>query len=253
LQSLAAAAGTTAAAIKSDPFKYLAPWLTGRSRRDSGRWTPGPSETTVRVYHEELLTSPEQLRYLLGVRGIHPGHVQEYELGYDRPGHAITFPVRDAAGELVNLKRRFLDPAADPKSSGMAGEGRSHIYPIDRLHGEGRLVLCEGETTALVLNRHGIRAVTSTASTSWKPEWTEQLTGQRVALLFDVDAEEISRRRADTFRAAGIDAWPVLLSAAGFTGKTDADDVLMKHGWTGDLLRQFITSSRRSHRRGRAA
>lgn len=205
-----------------------------------GEWEPGPTELRVRQYHEALCTNAEQLRYLIETRGIDPGRIQDYELGYDRPAHAITFPIRDAGGELVNLKRRYLDPKADPKSRGMRGEGRSHLYPLDRLRGDGPLVLCEGEITALVLNRHGFRAVTSTASTSWKPEWTELLAGQQVAVLFDVDAESVAMRRAAAFRAAGVDAWPVLLSRAGFTRKTDPDDVLVKHGWSADRLRGLI-------------
>lgn len=248
LRLLADAAGAAPHEIKSDPLTHLAPWLNGRSRRAGGEWEPGPSETTVRLYHDNLLVNASVLRYLIEKRGVPLAYISRYELGYDEPHNAVTFPIRDAAGELVNLKRRFLDPGASPKCSGMRGEGRSHLYPVARLHGPGPLVLCEGEFTALVLDRFGFRAVTSTASKSWKPEWTEQLAGQQVAVLYDVDAEEHAERRAAELRAEGVDAWAARLSRAGFKGKTDPDDVLVQYGWSADELRRLIRKPRTQRR-----
>lgn len=213
-----------------------------------GAWEPGPTEEQVRGYHKNLLSNPAVLRYLIEERGVCPGHIDRYELGYDSAANAIAFPIRDARGKLVNLKRRYLDPAANPKSRGMRGEGRSHLYPIDRLHGDGPLVLCEGEITAHVLNRYGFRAITSTGGKNWKPEWTALVAGQQVAVFYDADAELAAEHRAAEFRAAGVDAWAARLSHAGFSGTTDPDDVLVKHGWSANQLRRLIRKPRTPRR-----
>jgi DNA primase len=201
------------------------------------------------------------LDYVCSARGLNDTTIRRSELGYGDSFFrgcppAFKFVVREAK-QIIGLKERFWPelwlPPGDTKarkSRALAGAGSSWLYPAQVLTGAlTRLVVCEGEWDALLLNQLGITAVTSTAGTSWKPEWNRHLAGLQVAVLFDVDAERVGGRRVAEFRAAGIDAWSVELSRAGFAGKTDVSDVLNEHGWSADKLRKLIEWSRGAQRR----
>lgn len=254
LHSLAAAAGTTAGHIKSNPLQHLAPWLDG-GRRAVRHPVKPPSEATVAGWRSALLASPEALRYLIERRGLTLETIERYELGYDRDADAVTFSVRDEDGELVNVKRRFLNSSAQPKSMGLARPAA--LYPVRVLAGDPQaLVVCEGEVDALLLNQHGISAVTSTAGTHWNPEWDAHVVGRQVAVLYDagVVSYDNAEARAEGFRLAGArDAWPVDLTLAGFQKGEDVGDWFVKYGRSADELRRYIWSSRRWHRRNGSA
>ena len=51
-------------------------------------------------------------------------------------GNAVTFPVRDESGALVNVKRRFLSSSAQPKSMALARPAA--LYPVQALAGDPR-------------------------------------------------------------------------------------------------------------------
>lgn len=264
LRSLAEAAGTSAAAIKSDPFTHLARWLSpagsnGRAPEPEAL----PTEEVVAWWHDRLMSpaSKHARHHLWRVRGLTPDTLRRYQVGYGgfhgRPA-AFMQPVRDERGKLVQLIESYWpNPSIDltgteRKTRVLAIPRSSCLYPMQALaRGRGPLgllVVSEGRWKALALNQHGFRAVTSITGTNWNDAWTPYLAGQCVAVLYDVDAEHIARRRADEFRAAGIDAWPVLLSPVGFAGKDGVDDAL-RRGWTADQLRRHIDRCRGWYRR----
>jgi len=268
LRAMAAELGTTAPKLKNDPLQHLAPWLlaAGRNgRRHNAEPEALPSEAVVAMCQERLLNDPtvRHVRaHLVRVRGLTAETVHRYEIGYasfhGRP-RAFWQPVRDREGVLVTLiesywPRRWIDlTGKEHKARVLAGRG-SHPYPASALAADGALlVLTEGRWKAPLLNQCGFRAVTSTSSTSWDSAWSRYLVGQRVAVLYDVDAEPIAFRRVVELRAGQIDAWPVLLSRAGFTGKDGVDTALLRRGWSPDDLRAFINESRRWYRRKRRA
>jgi hypothetical protein len=260
LRSLAEAAGTSAAAIKSDPFKYLAPWLTPTGRNGYAPRPPEvlPSEDEVAAWHERLMDDRRLAhvrRHLWRVRGLTPDTLREYQVGYGsyhgRPA-ALMQPVRDERSGLAQLIESYWPAGTGRKTRVLAIPGSSCLYPVQALRPEreplGQLIVSEGRWKALSLNQCRFRAVTSITGTNWDASWNRHLTGRCVAVLYDVDAEHIARRRAEEFRAAGIDAWPVLLSAAGFSGKEGVDDAL-RQGWTAGQIQRHIDHCRRWYRR----
>ncbi len=261
LRSLADAAGTTAGHIKSNPLKHLAPWLTAAGRNSGaydGEPEALPSTEVVAWWHERLMIDfalKTAQQHIGRIRGLTPETLRRYEIGYGsfhgRP-HAFTHPVRNNRGELANLIESYWpdvwrSSGEDVKARTLAGRD-AMLYPIQALtrkRGEASvLIVGEGRWKALVLNQYGFRAVTSTSGTYWNPVWTAHLAGEPVAVLYDVDAEHIARQRASELRSAGIDAWPVVLSRLGYSGKDGVDDAFLR-GLTPDALRLHIARCRR--------
>jgi hypothetical protein len=233
--------------LKRGDFSQLGRPL-GRASRN-GLVEPPPTEAAVDGWRAALLASPDALRYLLGERGLTVETVEQYELGYEHDRHAVTIPIRDEGGALVNLKRRRLDPAARPKIVGLARP--AVVYPLGVLADEPEaVVLCEGELDCLLLNQHGIPALTGTAGTTWKGEWAVYLVGRRVAVMYDAGSYELATRRAAGIVGAGArEAWPVDLTRAGLDHGEDVGDWFVRYGRTADELRRFINDSRRWYRR----
>jgi hypothetical protein len=225
---------------------HLAPWLFAAGRYAAGdvRLAPLPTLEMVTVWQRMLRESRRASGYLADVRGILPSTIARYAFGWD--GEAITLPIYDAAGALVNLRRRKLGEGQSFK--GTRGRG-SQLFPVNVITGSGPLAVCEGEFDAVVLNQSGLPAVTSTAGAGhWKPEWTPLLGNHCVAVLYDVDAEHKAEKRAAEFRAVGVDAFHVPLSSAGFRDHDDVSDVLLREGWTIKQLRRYISGSYRRAR-----
>jgi hypothetical protein len=222
---------------------------------------PLPGIGALGAWQANLSDDERALRYLKGERGLTIQTIRRYEIGItrDTPG-AFVFPIRDENGALVNLKRRFWpDPwvsrDGEPRKSRALAGRASCLYPIGALRNSPRaFVVCEGEFDALLLNQHRIPAVTSTAGSSWRPEWDACAAGRFVAVLYDAGANsyELAEDRASQFRAAGArDAWPVDLTLAGFSKGRDVTDWFITCGWTSDDLWAFIRERRRWFREAR--
>jgi DNA primase len=77
------------------------------------------------------------------------------------------------------------------------------LYPA--LGPERSILLCEGELDALAARSAGIPACSVTLGVSrWLPEWTTTLARRRVAICFDVGAEEVAESRAALLRTARV-------------------------------------------------
>lgn len=243
--------GVPASLIFEEPEVHLAPWLTGQGEaRDN--YGPPPSEGSVAGWCSNLQTSGDALRYLVEERGLLLETIDQHELGYD--GHAITIPIRNAAGELHSVKRRAIRPGAIEPKRGLSRPAA--LYPAQVLATRPRaVVLCEGEFDALLLNQGqplerdpGIPAVTSTAGTGgWTkyPEWHERFVGRTVAVIYDCGALSYVKAvtRAEALIAAGAkDAWPVDL---GLAQGEDVSDWFVKHGRAVKDLRKLIRAERR--------
>jgi len=247
LADLAAAVGCRPYQLIDDPLTHLGHLL---ERPTSGSAARQESVTGAHIdgWCSRLTTTEHALAWLHR-RGLTDETIRRYLLGYDGDAHAITIPVYDEAGELVNLRRRFLAPDADPKIVGLVGRGRSHLYPLSTLDSDpAALVLCEGEPDCWLLNQHGIPALTSTAGTTWKPEWDAHVVGRRVGVLYDAGALSYERaeRRALALVAAGAgEAWPVDLTLAGFAKGEDVTDWFVTYGWDATALKAFLNASRK--------
>lgn len=226
--------------IKAGDFSELR--ALGPPVARDGDPAPLPGIGPLGGWASALLSCDEPLDYLTCERGLSLETIREYELGWDRDAATITLPVCDAAGQIVNLRRRKLGKGHVFKGL----YGRSvQLYPVGVLTGEGLLCVTEGEFDCLLVHQLGVRAVTGTGGAgTWMPEWTEAIRGHEVAVIYDVDAEARSAVLATQLREAGIDAWRVRLSHGGFRGKRDLTDVLVRSGKSRDWLLGLIRRER---------
>lgn len=188
-------------------------------------------------------------------RGLLDEIAERAELGFDRKLDAVTIPIRDANGELVNLRRRSVEKRTRGKIVGLSGRG-TQLYPLWALKDSHAVIVTEGEIDALTFVQFGLAAITCTGGRAqhWGPDWIELLAGRVVGVAYDSDATVFGQLRVDELRAAGISAYLIDMKRSGHLGKTDANDLIAKHGWTGERLRDFATSFMPGRRRrGRRA
>jgi hypothetical protein len=190
-----------------------------------------------------LFSTKDAITYLLNERGLLESTVLRAGIGWD--GSAFTFPIKDATGELVNVVRRpwpHVSVGRDGrprKYITMRGRNRHNggvqLYPD--VPATGPLLLCEGLLDALIGRQHDLPAITSTHGVStFLDEWLPLMKGRRVAVMFDIGAEDEMHRRVEKLREAGAQAWPVRLSRLLSEGK-DLTDALTGGHTAEDVLR----------------
>ncbi len=151
-----------------------------------------PSQAQVDGWVSALWANPRALGYLRDTRGLSNETIFEYELGC-RDGEAITMPVWNEKGRLVNLKLRALDPAADPKT--LNGPGPANLYP--NMPPSQGVLLVGGEMDALIGRQMGLPTVTPTCGPHVGVPWIRgRFNGKRVFVMFDV-GEHLAASMAD--------------------------------------------------------
>ena len=121
-----------------------------------------PTEELLRRWQAAVGDS-ELVADYLSKHAISYSTVQEYGLGWD--GTALTLPVLNRAGELVNVKKRNLKKAGS-RWIGIRGRSGVMPYPAWRLPTEGCDVIVEGESDCLALRTLGVDAITTTGGSS---------------------------------------------------------------------------------------
>jgi 5S rRNA maturation endonuclease (ribonuclease M5) len=139
----------------------------------------------------ESLTS--EIREYLNARGINNDLINKYKLGYGYfyGKYWITIPVKNSEGKVAFIKLRRLPDAQEgqekykfyPKGSA------ADIYNGKALKETDEIFICEGEFDSIILNSHGISAITSTGGVgTFKSEWLERLKHlKRITICFDRD------------------------------------------------------------------
>jgi hypothetical protein len=166
----------------------------GGSRKSSNGSKPQEqiSEGTVKGWISSLIGSPERLEELVSRRGVEEEILEAYEIGWDGSQRAYTIPIRDAEGQIVNVRRYQFDPPNDRRKiwsvSGMGSPAR--LFPIDVLQDEpDEIIVCEGEWDALLTIQNGFPCITRTAAASvWNSDWGEYFHGRKVYLVHDMDS-----------------------------------------------------------------
>src|SRR5207244_3270870 len=97
-----------------DPPRWLAPLATTSPTGRPKLKAELPSEARVAGWVAALGASDDLLRLLRRERGLTTATVEEFGIGWDFAREGFTLPIRDAAGELVNVtwrapKGRTLD------------------------------------------------------------------------------------------------------------------------------------------------
>lgn len=145
------------------------------------------TEDNVKAWHRRLINSAPYLSQLMDERGFTKETIREFQVGWD--GQRYTIPVRDEAGELVNVRRYKMKvgPKGD-KMLNIAGAGTARIFNIDTLLKEDTIVITEGETDCMLLNQFGVPAITHTAgAATFKTQWGPLFQGKTVYICYDND------------------------------------------------------------------
>lgn len=132
---------------------------------------------------------PDRIRRYLNGRGIPDAVIDLHQLGWD--GSRIAIPIFNHAGVLAFFKlvKDPDDPTPGPKMLTSPG-GTLELYGWERVASKPcRLVICEGEFDRLVLEAHGLPAVTSTGGAgALRREWATEIAPiPEVYLCFDRD------------------------------------------------------------------
>jgi hypothetical protein len=148
------------------------------------------TRTIVEQYHSDL---PHNIKEYLNDRGITDELVDKYKLGWGHfyGSYWITIPVKDTNGEYLYFKLR-RNPTSDEKPRFLYHpEGAaSTLFGLENLRNNNYyIVICEGELDCILLNSHGIPAITSTAGVgTFKEEWIEYLKDVKsIYICFDRD------------------------------------------------------------------
>jgi hypothetical protein len=235
--------------LKSPPPKELGPPVSDVFGRQRGRVEP-PSEGTVAGWHSALMSNTGALRYLRTRRGLSKDTIERYQLGYSGDRDAVVVPIREANGDLHSAYFRSLNPLATRGKRNLARPAA--LFPLAIFADSPQfVVLCEGEFDALLLNQHGVPAITSTSGTGgWEAhaDWGELFVGLHVAVLYDVGSFELAKQRAHYLKKRGArDAWAVSLPLA--TGE-DVTNWFVDYVYPVGELKAVIGKFRRLHRRG---
>lgn len=147
-----------------------------------------PTEAEVAAFHEALLASPEHLRVMKEKRGLNLDTLRRFEIGWHK--ERFTIPVRDADGNIVNV-RRYKANARDPKDkmvSWAVGLGERRLFLPDVLAAHDEVILTEGELDAIIGQQYGFQTMSHTAGASaWNAAWNPAFEGKVVFVCYDVD------------------------------------------------------------------
>jgi 5S rRNA maturation endonuclease (ribonuclease M5) len=175
--------------------------VSSRFKRKLSKPEDLPSEAMVEGWKVALAGDPIALDDLKAARGLWTKTADYYELGWDRSAMAYTIPVRNADGELVNVRRYQLRPPQDRRKIwGVSGHNSPVLYPLRSLPKaiqDGYVIICEGELDAIICNQYNFRAITRTgAARVWKAEWNKLFKDLTVYVCHDMDtAGQVANRK----------------------------------------------------------
>jgi hypothetical protein len=198
--------------IKDDPWRWLRHLSSGGQSSRNGEPEELPSEAKLVGWHDRLLANRRAYRYLTKRRGLTPETIEHHQIGYGefhgRPP-AFIFPVWDSAGRLLTLKERFWPELwKGHKSRTLTGRPAA-LYPVVP---DGRaVILVEGEIDALQLVQRSLPAVTATCGATLPHALAPELADRRVAVMYDVGADQAAARTVAHLRDVGAEAFVVRL------------------------------------------
>lgn len=140
-----------------------------------------PSQEALAHWTAGLDTTPS--RELVTRRGWSVGAIRELGVGWD--GDRFTIPIRDDAGELLNVVR--YRPDAKPKSLALTGRPRGLFPAPETLNGSPVVFVVEGEPDALAAASIGLVAVAIPGANAWRSQWARRFAGRHVVIVPDCD------------------------------------------------------------------
>ena len=129
---------------------------------------------------------PERIKVYLYERGLSETILKRNHIAWD--GERIVIPVFDANGVwMFNKYRRDPDSELGPKYTYDKGS-QSSLYGADKICRENKIIICEGEFDALILETQGFTAVSSTGGAgTFKEEWLALMLEKDVYVCYDHD------------------------------------------------------------------
>jgi 5S rRNA maturation endonuclease (ribonuclease M5) len=147
---------------------------------------PLPTQEKLDAWQAALMANKTKLKALMDQRGLERKTVMDFELGWD--GERYTIPVRNADGELVNVRRYLMNAGSSNKMLNWIGHGEAQIYRADILQDSDEIVITEGEMDCILLNQLGIAAVSPTAGAGTFPtRWAKMFADKVVWVCYDAD------------------------------------------------------------------
>lgn len=181
-----------------DPFSVeednVVDFSSKRKEKEDKKAHKAPmSEAMVLEWHRNLLDDDDLLDMLSGTRCLDYATVQKFMLGYDPKQKRFTIPIRNAAGDLVNVRKYRTRQNQRNKMTNHEGWGSPpSLFPLPQLFdGDiGTVLLVEGELDALVCWANGVPAVSGTGGAlRWGPDWAGYFSGMRVFVAYDNDQD----------------------------------------------------------------
>lgn len=194
-------------------------------------WTDDELDQAAR----RLASSPDRDR-LIAERCWDAETVERYGLGLDTDGRVII-PIRDLAGELVQVERYAALTHASPKILAVKNRPRALLLPPGAMPSE--VYVTEGFSDCLAAVSNGVPAVAA-PSAAWKDRHAATLAeaGVRVAHVVS-DCDEAGRKFAAeavaSLTARGIEARAIDLGADR-PEKFDLTDLVREHGAATSLM-----------------
>lgn len=195
--------------------------------------------------HARLLKSKEPLKWLKEARGLALETIKRFRLGLTDKGDRVTIPVFAEGGALLNLRLYDWRHTSDQKFLNSKGFGTIRLWPAESLAAD-EVLLVEGEPDCLTACQLGYAGLTGTGGASnWKGEWTAQLAGKRVVILYDADAAGKEGREKVAQALAGVarEVRLVDLPLAGTKEEKDLTDFVVKKGGTKEELDRLIAEA----------
>ena len=155
-------------------------------------------DQVVLQHHQFLFSNTELVQRVGKILGISPATLRHFKIGWMRgePGPSrITIPIRDVAGEWVDIRR--YNPNTKPKYCHWArGHGGVRCFPVEALQID-EIVLAAGEKDLLRMWDFGIKnALTFTGGEGSLPDdWGTLFKGKIIYVCYDIDKAGVKGSR----------------------------------------------------------
>lgn len=158
--------------LKASQGDLVAHISGGRPGRNDRKLVAPPQELAERL-HKNLLDNRSRLDFFLQWRVLSEETIRQFMIGYDfERKRGFSFPYFER-GRLVSIKYKSFTPGTGEKfiqkwvERDREGnqipnlETKSTFYNVDKLRGNDRVIVVEGEEDCMVLTMHGIPNVVS--------------------------------------------------------------------------------------------
>lgn len=211
------------------------------------------SPADIRGYHDRLRKSPALLRTLRVKRRWSPETVDLFKLGWDSDTKRVVIPIFTAAGFAVDIRKHdslYVAPkgptgkritmlASKSSTNGFLYPLRPGINPFDV--NQEDIWIVEGEPDAITARQEGLNAVTVTGGVSQLLKMGDEILryfqkrNVIICLDNDVAGQTVAKKLAERFVSVDLASLKVMVVPDG----KDVTDFIVKHGGSGDVLKQI--------------